>query len=102
MRYYKLIDPFDISVYLYLPHRDKNGKIKSEPITMRPGKKYAEFADDDLFISELLECTKEIPYTKERKTALDKYGARYTEKKCGVCGGRVKKLVVHFAEVVEV
>lgn len=101
MRYYKLIDPFDISVYLYLPHRTARG-IKSEPIVMRPGKKYAEFADDDLFISELLKCTKEIPYTADRKKALDDYGAKYTEKRCGACGGRVKKLVVNFAEVVEV
>ena len=102
MRYYKLIDPFDISVYLYLPHRTEDGKVKSQPIVMRPGKKYAEYADDDLFISELLKCTKEIPYTRERKEALDKYGAKYTEKRCGTCGGRVKKLVVNFAEVVEV
>ena len=100
MKYYKLIDPFDVSVYLYLPHREGNS-IKSTPIVLKPGKKYAEFADDDLFMNELLNATKEIPFTQDRKNALDKYGAKYTEKRCGACGGRVKKLVVHFAEVVE-
>lgn len=100
MKYYKLIDPFDQSVYLYLPHKD--GKtIKSEPFVMKPGKKYDEYIDDDIFMKELLNATKEITYTEDRKKALDKYGAKYTVKRCGACGGRIKKLVVHFAEVVE-
>lgn len=100
MRYYKLIDPFDVPVRLYLPHKTKNG-IKHEVMVLNPGKKYEEFIDDEVFMNELLNATKEIPYSEGRKAALDAYGAKYEEKRCKPCQGRIKKLKVWFAEVVE-
>lgn len=100
MRYYKLIDPFDIPVTLYLPHME-NGTVKYESFRLLPGKKYEEFINDKLFMDSLLSATKDIPYTPERKALLDEYGARYEEKVCKPCQGRVKKLSVWFAEVVE-
>lgn len=100
MRYYKLIDPFDVSVRLYLPYQ-KSGVVKHEVFILKPGKKYVEHMDDELFMSELLNATKEIPYTDERKAALDEYGAKYEVKVCKPCQGRIKKLKVWFAEVVE-
>ena len=100
MRYYKLIDPFDVPVRLYLPHKTEAG-IKHEMFVLRPGRKYEEFVDDEIFIGELLKATKEIPYSEERKALLDAYGADYEIKVCKPCQGRIKKLNVHFAEVVE-
>lgn len=100
MRYYKLIDPFDVPVTLYLPHK-ANGAIKHEAMRLLPGKKYSEFIDDEVFMNELLSATKDIPYSEERKAMLEAYGARFEERRCKPCQGRVKKLRVWFAEVVE-
>lgn len=100
MRYYKLIDPFDVPVRLYLPHSTKTG-IKHEVMVLNPGKKYEEYIDDEVFMDALLSATKEIPYSEERKEALMKYGAKFEEKRCKPCQGRIKKLKVWFAEVVE-
>lgn len=97
--YYKLIDPFDTEVRVYLPHKQGSG-VKSEPFLLKPNKKYEEYVDDEIFMDALLAETKEITYSKEREDALRKYGAKFDVKICKVCGGRKKKLVVHFAEVV--
>lgn len=100
MKYYKLIDPFDVPVRLYLPHKTKDA-IKHEIFVLRPGKKYEEFIDDDTFMNELLNATKDIPYSEEREAQLKDYGAKYEVIRCKSCGGRIKKLKVWFAEVVE-
>lgn len=100
MRYYKLIDPFDVPVRLYIPHQTDSG-IKHEAMVLYPGKKYDEYIDDDVFMNELLNATKEIPYSEERKALLEEYGAKFEEKRCKPCQGRIKKLKVWFAEVVE-
>lgn len=100
MKYYKLIDPFDVPVSLYLPHTSKTG-VKYEIIQLKPGKKYEEFVDDPVFLQELLSASKDIPYSDERKAALEAYGAKFEERRCKPCGGRIKKLRVWFAEVVE-
>lgn len=101
MRYYKLIDPFNVPVTKTLPHKTKNGVIKHEMFTLRPKEKYDEFIDDDVFMGALLDETEKIPYTEDRQKALDDYGAKYEVIRCKSCGGRVKKLKVWFAEVVE-
>ncbi len=100
MRYYKLIDPFDIPVRLYLPHK-VNDAIKHEIFILHPGKKYEENINDEIFMHELLNASKDIPYTEEREAQLKEYGAKYEVIRCKSCGGRIKKLKVWFAEVVE-
>lgn len=99
MTYYKLIDPFDIPVRLYLPHKVQNS-VKHESLILYPKKKYSEYIDDEVFMEALLSAYKEIPYSEERKKALDDYGAKYEVKVCAPCGGRVKKLKVWFAEAI--
>lgn len=99
MTYYKLIDPFDVPVRLYLPHKVQNS-IKHESLILYPHKKYDEYVDDEVFMDALLNAYKEIPYSEERKKALDAYGAKYEVKVCTPCQGRVKKLRVWFAEAI--
>lgn len=98
--YYKLIDPFDTSVRLYLPHKQGSG-IKHEAFILYPKKKYDEYVDDEVFMEALLSAYKDIPYSEERKKVLEEYGAKFEEHKCTPCQGRVKKLKVWFAEVCE-
>lgn len=99
MTYYKLIDPFDVPVRLYLPHTVKNS-IKHESMILYPKKKYSEYIDDETFMKALLDAYKDIPYSPEREKALQDYGAKYEVRKCAPCGGRVKKLRVWFAEAI--
>ena len=100
MRYYKLIDPYDTPVNLYLPHKDGSA-IKHEALRLLPKKKYEEYVDDPVFIEALLSCTKEIAYSEESKKILEDYSAKFEVKVCTPCQGRVKKLKVWIAEVIE-
>lgn len=99
MTYYKLIDPFDVPVRLYLPHKVKDS-VKHESMILYPKKKYVEYIDDEMFMDALLDSYKDIPYTPEREKSLQNYGARYEIHKCTPCQGRVKKLRVWFAEAI--
>ncbi len=100
-KYYKLIDAATSAETFHIPYRE-NGHNVYKFYTLYPGDKYTIHADDDLFVHTLKEgCHKKIPYTEERKAALDKCGARYEITMCRSCGGMSKKLDVWFVEVVE-
>lgn len=100
-KYYKLIDAINSAETFHLPYRE-NGTNRYRFYTMYPGVKYAEHADDPVFVHALKEdAHKRIPYTPEREAALRACGARYEVVTCRACGGRVKKLDVWLVEVIE-
>lgn len=101
-RYYKLIDAVDAATTFHLPHRGPNGAVYNF-YTLRPGVKYSEHADDDLFVYALKEeCHKRMLWTQEREDMLKAAGVRYNVVKgCGSCSGSRKNLDVWIVEVVE-
>lgn len=100
-QYYKLIDAATAAETFNLPHRE-NGYNRYNFFTLYPGTKYAQYADDEVFVKALKEdCHKKIPWTAEREEAIRKSGARYEVVTCRACGGRTRKIDVWLVEVVE-
>lgn len=100
-KYYKLIDAWNTAETFCLPHVE-NGRNVYKYYTLRPGKKYDEYADDPAFLYALKnDAHKKIPWSPEREAALQKCGAKYEVAMCKACGGRVKKIDVWLMEVVE-
>lgn len=100
-KYYKLIDAANAAETFHLAHRE-NGRNVFKFYTLYPGVKYAEHADDEVFVRMLKEdAHKKIPYTPEREEAVKACGARYEISMCRACGGRTKKIDVWLVEVVE-
>lgn len=97
--YYKLIDALGESATLNLPYM-KNGVRVYKYYTLRPGKKYDEHIDDEVFMNALKDAHKRIPYTPEMEKYLKANNVRYEVVNCKSCGGRVKKIDVWLVEVV--
>lgn len=100
-KYYKLIDAVSTAETFCLPHKE-DGRNKYGYHVLRPGKKYDEYADDEVFVAALRnDAHKKIPWTQEREDVLKATGARYEVAWCRACGGRSKKIDVWLVEVVE-
>lgn len=98
-QYYKLIDAVHESVSLNLPYT-KDGMKVYKFYTLRPGKKYDDHIEDEVFMSALKDAHKRVAYTPEKEQVLKESGARYEVVTCKVCGGRAKKIDLWFVEVV--
>ena len=96
--YYKLIDAVSESVSFNLPYM-KNGIKVYKFYTLKPGKKYDEHIDDEVFMNALKDAHKKVMYSEEKERFLKETGARYEVVTCKSCGGRVKKLDIWLVEV---
>lgn len=98
-KYYKLIDAMTESATFNLPYV-KDGIKVYKFYTLRPGKKYEEHVDDEVFMEAILDAHKKIMYTPEKEKLLKNTGARYEVVTCKSCGGRVKKIDLWLVEAV--
>lgn len=99
-KYYKLIDTIGSSATFNLPHKQGENLVY-QFYTLYPGTKYAEYADDEAFLTALRQAHKRFPYTADLERSLHDSGAKYEVITCKVCGGRAKKIDVWLVEVVE-
>lgn len=98
-QYYKLNDAVKESVSLNLPYM-KDGVKVYKFYTLRPGKKYDDHIDDEVFLDALRGAHKRVTYTPEKEAALRESGAKYEVVVCKVCGGKAKKIDLWLVEVV--